>query len=572
MAINTQQIGSYLKRRSSGYGVVLAEDVAVEYNESTGAINPDGSLADVVDDIYEQLGGAQEVIENAKDLPFKLDGDPGINDTLGAYLQSLGSGTGSNPGSGSGTGTGTVTTSNRAENQIYDDSQYYQTYAAFKAANPSSTMTQAEFEQLSATDESKKIIVTVKQKIDSISSNISTINDNIDTSVSTSVSNAVAALDASQIKYTPQVPGAQQTNVGTYLSSIQGYVESADNAKASIDGLINSLDEINNASAAVNDLRALADDIKQGMDVNAQIVVLTQDTYNNLEQKQANTLYLCYDPSQLQDTATLTVTAGNGGKVIGSGVYTNNTEVRAIAIPNEGYKFKEWTGAVIDIQKNNNPYIMTINGNTAISAVFEEENSQSLFVYYNGEGLFGKNTTITESSPFPAGGSDRVAVIQYTLYNVTDSNSYTSESKTVNVPITATNATDVQIGGMSLQVSVEGGNAITYYYSLDARAPIGIALATDHYTINEGDSFGVDNITVYQTYNAGTNTEIVDKSTMSIAYAGGSETPTSGEATLTYGSYTATFDLNIIATTPVTEPESEPETPETPDNPEEPTE
>ena len=33
MAINTQQIGSYLKRRASGYGVVTAEDVAVEYNE-----------------------------------------------------------------------------------------------------------------------------------------------------------------------------------------------------------------------------------------------------------------------------------------------------------------------------------------------------------------------------------------------------------------------------------------------------------------------------------------------------------------------------------------------------------
>ena len=555
MAINTQQIGSYLKRRASGYGVVTAEDVAVEYNESTGAISEGGSLKDVVEDIYNQIESAQEVIENAKDLPFSLTGDPGDNDTLGSYLSSIGNGGSS---SGGGSSSDPVNTG-RAENVIYDDSNYYTTYSAFIAANPSSTMTEAEFNELSATADEKKIIVTVKQKINDIEGSVTSLSDNVGTAITSGLSAALNGIGATDIKYTPSYTGATQTTIGQYLDSIDDYVYSANQAKAQLDDLINSIQDLNNAATAVQNLQNIAADLQAGTDVNAQIVAVTQDTYNSSEfQKQANTIYLCYEPSQLQDVyEVVAAPSDDNGRVVGSGIYRDGTTIKIIAIPNDGFKFKKWTMNSEDLFDN--PYEIDVNstnvgtnGKINITAEFEAETIANSFVSRTESGsdvLYGKRTTVIGSGSIAAGGEGRTATINYTLYIVTDANTETQESKTKTVKITQENGTDVAVT-YDMVVPVEGGCSINYRYTLNPRNLTGISLDHTSYTVEEGET---PTIKVYKEYDAGSKAEITgaDLSNVSIVYAGNSSEPAAGTATVTYtvGStdYSATFDLVINA-------------------------
>ena len=65
---------------------------------------------------------------------------------------------------------------------------------------------------------------------------------------------------------------------------------------------------------------------------------------------------------------SITATAGRGGKVSGGGSYDVGSEVTLTAIPDSGYKFSYWTGAVDSMQ---NPLKVTVNVAKSYTAVFE---------------------------------------------------------------------------------------------------------------------------------------------------------------------------------------------------------
>ena len=65
---------------------------------------------------------------------------------------------------------------------------------------------------------------------------------------------------------------------------------------------------------------------------------------------------------------SVTATAGRGGKVSGGGSYDLGTEVTLTALPDDGYAFSYWTGAVDSMQ---NPLTVTADVAKSLTAVFE---------------------------------------------------------------------------------------------------------------------------------------------------------------------------------------------------------
>lgn len=66
---------------------------------------------------------------------------------------------------------------------------------------------------------------------------------------------------------------------------------------------------------------------------------------------------------------TLSVSAGTGGTVTGSGTYESGTSVTVTAIPNNGYKFKQWSDG-----NTSSTRTITMTGNTTFTAEFELNN------------------------------------------------------------------------------------------------------------------------------------------------------------------------------------------------------
>ena len=76
---------------------------------------------------------------------------------------------------------------------------------------------------------------------------------------------------------------------------------------------------------------------------------------------------------QLIPIYTLTISAGDGGTVsMEGGEYQNGTEIEVIAIPNEGYEFLRWTGA---IESENSLINFNLYQNEEIMALFVPETS-----------------------------------------------------------------------------------------------------------------------------------------------------------------------------------------------------
>ena len=76
---------------------------------------------------------------------------------------------------------------------------------------------------------------------------------------------------------------------------------------------------------------------------------------------------------QLIPIYTLTISAGDGGTVsMEGGEYQNGTEIEVIAIPNEGYEFLRWTGA---IESENSLINFNLYQNEELMALFVRETS-----------------------------------------------------------------------------------------------------------------------------------------------------------------------------------------------------
>lgn len=75
----------------------------------------------------------------------------------------------------------------------------------------------------------------------------------------------------------------------------------------------------------------------------------------------------------VQYTVTAESCDASMGCVTGSGTYDEGTLVTLTAIPNEGYRFVRWSNGATD-----NPYAITLIGDTIISALFEAVTTESI--------------------------------------------------------------------------------------------------------------------------------------------------------------------------------------------------
>lgn len=67
-------------------------------------------------------------------------------------------------------------------------------------------------------------------------------------------------------------------------------------------------------------------------------------------------------------TYTVTLTAGTGGSVTGSGEYEDGSTAEGVAIPDPGYTFLKWSDNSTD-----NPYSFTVSGDISLTALFQQD-------------------------------------------------------------------------------------------------------------------------------------------------------------------------------------------------------
>lgn len=95
-------------------------------------------------------------------------------------------------------------------------------------------------------------------------------------------------------------------------------------------------------------------------------------TENNTGKTRTGKIIIAGEVYTLEQAArmmvNITATAGRGGKVSGGGSYDLGSEVTLTAIPDDGYKFSYWTGAIDSMQ---NPIKVTVDVAKSYTAVFE---------------------------------------------------------------------------------------------------------------------------------------------------------------------------------------------------------
>lgn len=115
--------------------------------------------------------------------------------------------------------------------------------------------------------------------------------------------------------------------------------------------------------------------------------------------------YTCYDFRIIWTYSipkyTVTVNAGTGGTVTGSGTYQNQTTATVTATPNRGYKFVGWANQSGAITSTVNPYSFTVTANTTFSAVFEPIPIEVTVESYEGQN--GATATISGAGQYKFG-------------------------------------------------------------------------------------------------------------------------------------------------------------------------
>ena len=117
--------------------------------------------------------------------------------------------------------------------------------------------------------------VTVKQKISQIDSNVSQLNSD---NIATAVTNATNAADRAE-----NILGRQSDTLQD--GTVYG-------VKNDIDA---SLNTINNLRSDIDTTMGLVRDLSTSFDPSAQIQVTSESNYNNLQNKDPNTVYLLYE-------------------------------------------------------------------------------------------------------------------------------------------------------------------------------------------------------------------------------------------------------------------------------------
>ena len=98
-------------------------------------------------------------------------------------------------------------------------------------------------------------------------------------------------------------------------------------------------------------------------------------------------------PSQIIRQYTLTANASDGGSVSGGGTFASGTQVSLTATPSAGYSFSGWSNG-----STANPFTVTLNSNTTITANFQViVNSYTLTV------TAGEGGTVTGGGEYEEG-------------------------------------------------------------------------------------------------------------------------------------------------------------------------
>ena len=98
----------------------------------------------------------------------------------------------------------------------------------------------------------------------------------------------------------------------------------------------------------------------------------------------------------------LTTSANNGSVDPAGGEFAENSQVTVTAVPENGYKFSYWSGA---ISGNKNPVIITMDSDKSITAHFEVAPTYNLTVNNgNGSGAYTEGTVINISANTPPSG------------------------------------------------------------------------------------------------------------------------------------------------------------------------
>jgi len=98
---------------------------------------------------------------------------------------------------------------------------------------------------------------------------------------------------------------------------------------------------------------------------------------------------------------TTSTSPTNGGSVTGAGSYSAGSIATVTALPNKGYTFSGWSGA---LNGTTSPASITINGNTSVTAHFSPIPSYTL-------NITGANGTVSANPPGPAYDSGTVVTL-----------------------------------------------------------------------------------------------------------------------------------------------------------------
>lgn len=334
MAYQTQDIGQYLKRRASGQGVVTASDVAVTYDENTGAMSE--SLKDRLDKLV--LSDSATLKDEIAKLQVKITTDSKLDASLIKYITK---------------DSVETTVKDYLDNLLLSVSNSSQ-LPFTKEDNPGDGTLGKYLKEFETIDASK---VTYQ-----------------DTNAQMSLYNVLSSLNNYETSCSDSAASAKD-------SATQALKYSYD-AKTSESNIESSKELLNTIKTQYSNISNIANDLQASLNVSgATIRVLTEEAYNQLssDQMQDGTIYMLYNTNENDHYAIIGVSANTVmGSVTGSDTHAYlNTQVKLVPVPNTGYVFEKWMNSKDSTSNTTNPLIVTAAEDIIYTAHFKADTNES---------------------------------------------------------------------------------------------------------------------------------------------------------------------------------------------------
>ncbi len=334
MAYQTQDIGQYLKRRASGQGVVTASDVAVTYDENTGAMSE--SLKDRLDKLA--LSDSTTLKDEIAKLQTKITTDSKLDASLIKY-----------------------TTKDSVETTVKD----YLDNLLLSVSNSS---------QLPFTEEGTPKEGTLGKYLQDHETVDASKVIYQDTNAQIALSNILGSLSEYETACSDSEKSAKEAE-----TKALEYAYKAQTSESNIKSSKELLDTIKTQYANIDNI---ANDLQASLNVaGATIQVLTEEAYNQLSQDQieSGTIYMLYNTNENDHYAIIGVTANTVmGSVTGSNTHAYlNTQVKLVPNPNEGYVFEKWLNSEDSTENTTNPLTVTATKDIMYTAYFKAKASES---------------------------------------------------------------------------------------------------------------------------------------------------------------------------------------------------